>query len=67
MSKAIYVGFTANNTPAVSVLLQRSSEVSELIPVSFSPRIIELLRRVLGSKLHSIVASRAWAKKIKGR
>ena len=66
MSKAIYVGFTAKNTPALSVLLERSSEVSELIPLSFSPKMIDLLRRMLGEKLSRILASRPWTKRLAG-
>lgn len=66
MSKAIYVGFTAKNTPALSVLLQRSSEVSELIPLSFSPKMIELLRRMPGEKLRRIIASRPWVRRLAG-
>jgi glycosyltransferase involved in cell wall biosynthesis len=66
MSKAIYVGFTAKNTPALSVLLERSSDVSELIPLSFSPKTIDLLRRILGEKLSKIIAGRPWTKRLAG-
>jgi len=66
MGNVIYVGFTTKNTPVLSVLLQKSNEVSELLPLSLSPRMIHLFGSVLGEKLHRIVASRPWVRKLEG-
>jgi glycosyltransferase involved in cell wall biosynthesis len=64
VGKAIYVGFTTKNTPVLSVLLHRSREVSELLPLSFSPRVIELLGIFFGEKPLRLVASRPWVRRL---